>query len=60
MSLVMRTLRACSGRLTVCKENYTVSNIEELLQVLTILLAMIAVIAIDPGQVIGHKLNDPL
>ena len=49
-SLMKRILDACNWKLTICKGDYAASDVEELLQVLTLLLMMIEIIAIGLGQ----------
>ena len=45
-----RILEACNGRLTICREGYTASDGERLLQALTLLLMMMRMVAIGLGQ----------
>ena len=49
-SLMKRILEACNWRLTVCREGYTASDGERLLQALTLLLMMMRMVAIGLGQ----------
>ena len=49
-SLMKRILDACNWKLTICKGDYAASDVEELLQVLTLLLMMIEIIATGLGQ----------
>ena len=44
-----RTLGACNWRLTICEGCYAVSDVEQPLQVLTPLLVVIVILAIDQG-----------
>ena len=49
-SLIKRILGACNWKLTICGGGYTMSDVEELLQVLILLLTMTGIIATGPGQ----------